>query len=185
MIGFELKGRIRISILSAYFSFQQVLGAEPQIIRLLLELLRQVAGRHVPRRNHRGGLLPREAPRPDPRLEGPARAAGEGREESPRTDPAPSAAGEAGGTQDSATANKVREADNFAATGIGAKTEFPVEWVAFEEDPEPAARIALRYEFRPELIRLGLLSRENDLDARDRARGFERDYAPDPYGQRR
>lgn len=99
--------------------------------------------------------------------------------------PTPSSAGEAGGTQDSATAGKVREAENFAATGIGDKTDFPVEWVAFEEDPTPAARIALRYEFRPELIRLGLLSRENDLYARDRARGFERDYAPDPYGHQR
>lgn len=99
--------------------------------------------------------------------------------------PAPSASGEAGAAQDSATANKVREADRFAATGIGDKTDFPVEWVAFEEDPTPAARLALRYEFRPELIRLGLLSRENDLYARDRARGFEHDYAPDPYGQRR
>ena len=98
---------------------------------------------------------------------------------------APSAAGEAGASQDSAAANKVREAERFAATGIGEKTDFPVEWVAFEEDPTPAARIALRYEFRPELIRLGLLSRENDLYARDRARGFEHDYAPDPYGQRR
>ena len=99
--------------------------------------------------------------------------------------PAPSSAGEAGGTQDSATAAKVREAENFAATGIGDKTDFPVSWVAFDEDPTPAARIALRYEFRPELIRLGLLSRENDLYARDRARGFEHDYAPDPYGPRR
>ena len=99
--------------------------------------------------------------------------------------PAPTAAGEAGASQDAAAANKLREAENFAATGIGDKTDFRVTWVAFEEDPKPAARIALRYEFRPELIRLGLLSRENDLYARDRARGFEHDYAPDPYGQRR
>lgn len=101
--------------------------------------------------------------------------------------PAPSAAGpsdEAGASRDSAV-SKVQEAERFAATGIGDKTDFPVEWVAFQEDPTPAARIALRYEFRPELIRLGLLSRENDLYARDRARGFEHDYAPDPYGHRR
>ena len=103
---------------------------------------------------------------------------------------APSSADEAGAagavpSQDSARANKVREAERFAATGIGDKTDFPVEWVAFEEDPTPAARLALRYEFRPELIRLGLLSRGNDLYARDRARGFENDYAPDPYGQPR
>ena len=40
------------------------------------------------------------------------------------------------------------EADEFAATGIGDATEFPVQWVAFEAEPSPAARIALRYEFR-------------------------------------
>ncbi len=77
-----------------------------------------------------------------------------------------------------------READRFAATGIGDRTRFPVQWVQFEEDPTPAARIAIRYEFRPELIRLGVLPREEDLFARDRARGFEHEYAPDPYRHR-
>ncbi len=102
--------------------------------------------------------------------------------------PEPSAggpAGEAGAPQDSAASSskRAREADRFAATGIGDQTAFPVEWVAFEEDPAPAARIALRYEFRPELVRLGLLPRAGDLYARDGARGFEHEYAPDPYGR--
>ena len=73
------------------------------------------------------------------------------------------------------------EADAFAATGIGDATEFPVQWVAFEAESSPAARIALRYEFRTELVRLGVLPREDELYARDRARGFEHEYAPDPY----
>jgi hypothetical protein len=77
--------------------------------------------------------------------------------------------------------SKARSAENFAATGIGEKTDFPVEWVAFEEEKAPAARIALRYEFRTELGRLGVLPRGEDLYARDRAHGFEHDYAPDPY----
>lgn len=76
------------------------------------------------------------------------------------------------------------ESDRFAATGIGDRTSFPVRWIEFEEDPSPAARIALRYEFRPALIRLGVLPREDDLYARDRARGFEPEYAPDPYRHR-
>ena len=71
--------------------------------------------------------------------------------------------------------------DSYAATGIGNATEFPVEWVAFEAESSPAARIALRYEFRAELVRLGVLPREEELFARDRAHGFEHDYAPDPY----
>lgn len=76
---------------------------------------------------------------------------------------------------------KTRSSDSFAATGIGERTDFPVEWVAFEEEKTPAARIALRYEFRAELVRLGVLPREEDLYARDRGHGFEHEYAPDPY----
>ena len=76
------------------------------------------------------------------------------------------------------------DADRFAATGIGERTRFAVQWVSFEEDPIPTASIALRYEFRRELVRLGVLSGEGDLHARDRGRGFERPYAPDPDGSR-
>ena len=75
------------------------------------------------------------------------------------------------------------EADRFAATGIGARTRFAVRWVSFEEDPIPAASISLRYEYRRELVRLGVLSGEGDLHARDRGRGFEHPYAPDPDGR--
>jgi len=73
------------------------------------------------------------------------------------------------------------ESDAFAATGIGNATEFPVQWVAFEAESSPAARVAFRYEFRTELVRLGVLPRGDELYARDRARGFEHEYAPDPY----
>ena len=72
------------------------------------------------------------------------------------------------------------EADRFAATGIGERTRFPVQWIRFDEDPVPAASISLRYEYRRELVRLGVLSGEGDLHARDRGRGFEHPYAPEP-----
>jgi len=72
------------------------------------------------------------------------------------------------------------ESDRFAATGIGERTRFPVTWIDFDEDPVPAARVALRYEFRRELLRLGVLQQEDQLYARDRARGFEHRYAPEP-----
>ncbi len=82
-------------------------------------------------------------------------------------------------------AAREKESDRFAATGIGERSRFAVRWVEFEEDPDPAARIALRYEFRRELVRLGVLSREEDaLAARERARGFEPRYAPDPRRDR-
>jgi hypothetical protein len=77
------------------------------------------------------------------------------------------------------------EADRFAATGIGERTRFPVWWVDFDEEPDPSARIALRYEFRRELVRLGVLPRvEDGLAARERSRGFTPGYAPDPGGNR-
>lgn len=77
------------------------------------------------------------------------------------------------------------EADRFAATGIGDRTRFPVRWIEFDEEAEPSARIALRYEFHRELVRLGVLPRLRDgLAARERSRGFEPGYAPDPDGNR-
>jgi len=77
------------------------------------------------------------------------------------------------------------EADQFAATGIGERTRFPVRWIDFDEEPDPSARIALRYEFHRELVRLGVLPRiEDGLAARERSRGFEPRYAPDPGGNR-
>ncbi len=80
---------------------------------------------------------------------------------------------------------KAQAADEYAATGIGDKTRFPVQWVAFDEDPTPAARIAIRYEYRPQLVRLGVIPRgDEELFARDRSSGFEHSYAPDPYGKR-
>ena len=79
------------------------------------------------------------------------------------------------------------EADRFAATGIGERTWFPVQWIAFDEESDPSARIALRYEFHRDLVRLGVLPRvEEGLAARERSRGFEpgHGYAPDPGGDR-
>ena len=73
-----------------------------------------------------------------------------------------------------------KEADTYAATGIGERTSFPVTWVDFREDPTPVATVSLRYEFRTELVRLGVLSTERDLSDRERAQGFERRYAPSP-----
>jgi hypothetical protein len=100
--------------------------------------------------------------------------------------PSSSADSERGGAgpADSAKRQKAREADRFAATGIGDQTRFPVQWVQFDEEPYPAARIAIRYEFREQLVRLGVLPREDDLYARENARGFEHAYAPDPYRHR-
>ena len=85
----------------------------------------------------------------------------------------------------SAAEPRARDAESYAATGIGERTAFPVERVSFDADPTPAARVAIRYEFHPELVRLGVLPRPDDgLASRERARGFENAYAPDPDGPR-
>ncbi|HEY6049721.1 MAG TPA: hypothetical protein VIZ58_00625 [Thermoanaerobaculia bacterium] len=88
------------------------------------------------------------------------------------------------GAAQAAPAPLEKESDSYAATGIGERTQFEVQWVRFQEDPNPAGRISLRYEFRTELVALGILPREDNLYARDRGRGFEREYAPDPYRHR-
>jgi len=93
----------------------------------------------------------------------------------------PSAGGSA---RQEAQARLQKESDSYAATGIGSQTRFEVQWVRFDEDPTPAGRVSLRYEFRAELVALGILPREDNLYARDRGRGFEREYAPDPYRHR-
>jgi hypothetical protein len=99
--------------------------------------------------------------------------------------PAPPSAASAEPGRDAGAAQRKLEADRMAATGIGDRTDFPVQWVAFEEERNPAARIAIRYEFRRELVALGVLSRSDDaLAARERGRGFEPRYAPDPDRQR-
>jgi hypothetical protein len=103
--------------------------------------------------------------------------------------PAPGSAGKtesrlAPGAPSASRPAPASEADRFAATGIGDRTDFPVAWLAFDEEPTPAARVALRYEFRPELVRLGVLRPRDGLTTREQARGFEHDYAPDPDGRR-
>ena len=77
--------------------------------------------------------------------------------------------------------------DDYAATGIGEEIDRRVRRVRFEAEASPAAVLGLRYEYRDALVRLGVLSyprpyREDPLERRERARGFEEiDFAPDPY----
>jgi hypothetical protein len=99
-------------------------------------------------------------------------------------DRAAGAAGAPSAPEPLARRKAAKEADGFAATGIGRETSHPVQWVDFDEEPRPAARVAIRYEFHDQLVRLGVLPREDGLSAREYARGFEPRYAPDPYRPR-
>ena len=66
--------------------------------------------------------------------------------------------------------------DEYAATGMGDKTRFGIERVDVDLENDPAAVVRLRYEFRPQLVALGVLPTDPDparIARRERARGFE------------
>jgi len=91
----------------------------------------------------------------------------------------PRAKGEAGAGAEKSSAAPV-QADEYAATGMGDRTRHEVTRIDLELERTPAARIRIRYEFRPQLVRLGLLPPDEDrLARRERARGFDR-YCPEP-----
>jgi hypothetical protein len=71
--------------------------------------------------------------------------------------------------------------DEYAATGMGRSTRFGVTRVDLELETEPAAVVRLRYEFRPQLIALGVVPRDPDpsrIARREHARGFE-EFCPE------
>jgi hypothetical protein len=70
--------------------------------------------------------------------------------------------------------------DEYAATGMGDRTRHDVTRVDLDLERTPAARIRIRYEFRPQLVRLGILPAGDDrLARREKARGFDR-FCPEP-----
>ena len=62
--------------------------------------------------------------------------------------------------------------DDYAATGMGRRTRHAVEEVHLELERDPIAAVAIRYEFRPQLVKLGVLDHGDPLERRERARGF-------------
>jgi hypothetical protein len=85
---------------------------------------------------------------------------------------------EAEGTLSQKSAGAV--VDEYAATGMGDRTRHDVTRVDVDLERAPAARLRIRYEFRPQLVRLGIFPYGDDrLARRERARGFDR-YCPEP-----
>ncbi len=93
--------------------------------------------------------------------------------------PAPRAKGQADSSrQEKAAASAL--ADEYAATGMGDRTRHDVTRVDVDLERTPAARVRIRYEFRAQLVRLGVLPADEDrLARRERARGFDR-FCPEP-----
>jgi hypothetical protein len=106
--------------------------------------------------------------------------------------PEPKTAGESSArTEGGRDAAKTRSApaypppdDESAATGIGRSVRNDVQWIKMDLDARPAGEIIIRYEYRAALVRLGIIPREyprpDVLDRRERARGFEPKYCPQP-----
>ena len=89
--------------------------------------------------------------------------------------PAPSAAGAA------------RKNEEYAATGMGQSTGHAVTQVHIDLEASPAATVNIRYEFRPQLVRLGILPTPQTTDPltrREGARGFSPGFCPEPIGRR-
>lgn len=93
--------------------------------------------------------------------------------------PAPSDA-----TQTPTAENKARrQVDEYAATGMGRRTDHMVREVSLDLEEAPADTVDIRYEFRPQLVRLGILRRDTAVDRlpiREGARGFAPEFSPEP-----
>lgn len=108
-----------------------------------------------------------------------------------RIENAPAESSESGGTTANRDAAKQRSVspypppdDESAATGIGRTVQNGVTWIKMDLDPRPVAEITIRYEYREALVRLGIIPRgyprQDVLNRRERAEGFEPRYCPQP-----
>ena len=74
-----------------------------------------------------------------------------------------------------------RAKEEYAATGMGRRTDHAVEQVWLDLEDAPSQTVNIRYEFRPQLVKLGVLppaSTTDPLVRREGARGFEPGFAP-------
>jgi hypothetical protein len=98
---------------------------------------------------------------------------------------APKSSGPVRRSAESASEESAGPGDDLAATGIGRTIDHRVRRVHLELEARPASQLRIRYEYRPQLVQLGVLpsaSDERALARRERARGFAGfEFAPDPF----
>jgi hypothetical protein len=86
-------------------------------------------------------------------------------------------------------AGEPADADDLAATGIGRRVDHRVQRVQLDLEERPASELRLRYEYRQQLVHLGVLpspEEETALARRERANGFaDFSFAPDPFSHGR
>jgi len=102
-----------------------------------------------------------------------------------RSQPAPSAPEPAKQESAGAARDEKRDYDEYAATGMGRRTGHNVEQVWLNLEDSPSQVVNIRYEFRPQLVKLGVLPpvptpTADPLLRRERARGFEPGFCPEP-----
>ena len=84
---------------------------------------------------------------------------------------------------DASASSAKREENEYAATGMGERTGHAVSQVWMDLEDAPAQTVNIRYEFRPQLVRLGVVppaAAAGHLERRERARGFEPAFCPEP-----
>jgi hypothetical protein len=77
--------------------------------------------------------------------------------------------------------------DEYAATGMGRRTDHAVAQVWLNLENAPVQTVNIRYEFHPQLVRLGILPPApgaDPLQRRERANGFAPGFCPEPPRQR-
>ncbi len=77
-----------------------------------------------------------------------------------------------------------RVPEEYAATGIGDRTDHAVRRIHMDLEDQPAGTLNVRYEYRAQLVRLGVLppapTTADPLNRREGARGFQPGFCPEP-----
>jgi hypothetical protein len=119
--------------------------------------------------------VPLTAPEGAPRLEDSAGAAGA---------PAPQSRADRPAAAEGQVKALGVGAEDYAATGIGRTTDHAVRQIHMDLEDAPASTIDIRYEYRPQLVRLGILPRpgadSDPLARREKSRGFVPGFCPEP-----
>lgn len=104
-----------------------------------------------------------------------------------RRQPSPSAAESTIPDAQTEARKESRAYDEYAATGMGRRTGHEIEQVWLNLEESPAHAVNIRYEFRPQLVKFGVLPPTPTADPflrRERARGFEPGFCPEPPRKR-
>ena len=103
-----------------------------------------------------------------------------------RRQPAPAAESARQESAAGAAPAESRADNEYAATGMGRRTDHAVEQVWLDLEESPSRVVNIRYEFRPQLVRLGIVPAPtaDPLVRREGARGFEPGFSPEPPRKR-